>query len=424
MNSKSWFLILLICALMLSALLARSGDVLLLAVPLLVYSIIGILQSPVDLTLRARRIVDKSETTAQEPVQIEVVVENLGGELPNLLLADALPRSVQIVDGQPRQRLALSAGKRAQLVYTASAARGVYPWNAVHASAGDPFGLFELQRDIPAFAEIRIRPAGVKLRHVPIRPRSTLHAPGPTPARLAGPGTDFWGIREYRTGDSLRRINWRLAGRYPRHLFTNEFEGEEIGDFGLILDARRLANAYPVEETLFESSVSAAAALSEAFLKKGNRVALLVFGETTSCLFPGYGKRQLNLVMHDLARAQLGRNLPLQYLEYFPVRVFPTRSVIVVFSALDARDLETYARLRAHGYDVLLISPDPVEPASKMMPSTEVSRLAVRAARLERAIQLKALMKMGVEVVDWQVDQPLDALLQRTAVSMAHRRNI
>src|SRR5512143_2942884 len=85
MNSKSWFLILLICALILSALVARSGDVLLLAVPLLVYLIIGMLQSPVDMTLRARRTVDKSEATARKPVQIEVIVENLGGELPNLL---------------------------------------------------------------------------------------------------------------------------------------------------------------------------------------------------------------------------------------------------------------------------------------------------------------------------------------------------
>jgi uncharacterized protein (DUF58 family) len=179
-----------------------------------------------------------------------------------------------------------------------------------------------------------------------------------------------------------------------------------------------------MEEALFESCVSAAASLSETVLKNGNRIALLIFGETTTCLFPGYGKRQLNLVMRDLARATLGRNVSLRYLEYFPARLFPNRSMIVAFSALHSRDSETYARLRAFGYEVLLISPDPVEYLSRTLPPTEINGLAVQAARVERIVQLKQLMTMGVWVINWQVDQPLDTILQGTAGYMADRRNV
>ncbi len=423
MTSKSYFLTLLLCSLVLTALLVRNGQVLVLAIPFLVYLIVGVLECPDSLSLRASRVLDKVEVAAGEPLEISVVVDNLGASLANLCLVDGIPSGMRR-EGLARQRLALPAGGRAELCYTATAPRGIYSWEAVVAEASDPFGLFELRQNVPALSEVRVRPSSLKMRPVPFQPRATLHAPGPTVARLAGSGTDFWGIREYRPGDPLRRLNWRLAGRYPRRLFTNQYQSEEIADFGLIVDARALTGSQELESALFESSIRAAAALAEVILSKGNRVALLVFGENTSCLFPGYGKRQLNFVMHELCRARLGRNLPFRYLEYFPTRVFPAQSVIMIFSALDPQDVDTYARLRSYGYEVVLISPDPVELAARGVKRRAIDQWAIRAVRVERAALLKSLLEMGVEVIDWQIDQPLDPMLRGTAQAMAHRRNL
>ncbi len=424
MNNKSTFVFLIACGLILFALVARNGEILLLAMPLVIYLIIGILQCPAELSLRARRTIDKAQVAAQEPIRIEVAVENEGKGLTNLLLEDPFPRALSISEGRAQQRLALSTGDASPVRYIARATRGIYGWDSIHITASDPFGLFGLRRAIPAPAEIQVRPAPMRIRNVAFQPRATLHAPGSTPAHRAGDGTDFWGIREYRPGDPRRRLNWRLRSKYPHQMFVNEYEGEEVADFGLILDARRLTSAHEAEAALFEASVSAAASLSESLLKNGNRVALLIFGEASTCLFPGYGKKQLTLILRELSRASLGRNLSSQYLEYFPARVFPGRSVILIFSALDARDVGTYARLRAFGYEVLLVSPDPVEYAGRALPPTENNNLAIRAARLERMVQLKRLLKMGVGVVDWQVNEPLGTALEGTARTMARRRNL
>jgi len=51
---------------------------------------------------------------------------------------------------------------------------------------------------------------------------------GSIPARLGGSGTDFFGVREYHPGDSLRSLDWRLTARHPRQFFTKEFEQEEM----------------------------------------------------------------------------------------------------------------------------------------------------------------------------------------------------
>jgi uncharacterized protein (DUF58 family) len=424
MNKKFFLLVFILCGLILSALIVRNGDLLLLAMPFLVYLIVGVIRTPSELSLLAKRSMDKRSVIAQEIVETRILVKNKGNALVNLYLKDTLFPSMKILDGEAHQRIYLSSGGTTELNFRFKAARGVYSWKTIRACASDPFGLFDLECDIPAVGEILFRPAPLRIRSINPKPRFTLHAAGPVSARLAGPGTDFWGVREYRAGDSLRRLNWRLAARHPQKLFTNEYEREEIADFGFILDTRKLSSADVLEESLFEYSVSAVASLAESFLKDGNRVSLLVLGKSITSVFPGYGKRQLNLLLRSLARAKLGAYIPFNTFEYLPTRLFPTRSVIIVFSTVHSSDLDIYARLRSFGYDVLLISPDPVDFAAQMLPLTEINSLAFRAARVERVIQLKQLLKFGVKVVDWQVNKPLETIVHKTVNHLMHRRKI
>lgn len=424
MNNKFLLLVLITCGLIVSALIFRNGRLLTLAIPFLIYLIVGVLQIPNEVKLTARRSIDRESLSAGELVETQIIIENQGNPLTNLYLKDSPASPLEIVEGSAHKRLSLSTGETVELRYSFQPARGVYSWDTIHACASDPFGLFDLRLKIPALGEVFVHPAPLRIRSALLKPRLTLQqTTGPVSARASGSGTDFWGIREYRAGDPMRRLNWRMAARHPNKLFTNEFEREEIADFGFILDTRRRTNSNEMEESLFEYSVSAVASLSEKILKDGNRVSLLVFGEFIASVFPGYGKGQLGLLRRSLARAKLGENLPFSYLEYFPTRLFPAHSIIIVFSTVDSQDLETYARLLAFGYEVVLISPDPVDFTSLMYPDTEINALALRAARIERVVQLKQLLKIGVRVINWKVNQPLETILRQAAGHFVRRIN-
>jgi len=169
---------------------------------------------------------------------------------------------------------------------------------------------------VPADGEIVIRPASVRLPRLPFRPHSTLHTPGPIPVPLAGAGTDFLGIREYQAGDPLRRINWRLAARHPGSCSPTSTNGTRCG-------LRAGPGRKDPEPEVFEMAIEAAAAAAECILREGNRLSMLVFGKAMSATFPGYGKRQLNLVLRGLAAAAPSPRIPLVYLDYFPRRLFP-----------------------------------------------------------------------------------------------------
>jgi uncharacterized protein (DUF58 family) len=233
------------------------------------------------------------------------------------------------------------------------------------------------------------------------------------------------GAREYVVGDPLRTLDWRLAARHPRKFFTREFEQEEIAEIGLILDARPTTDLRIGEESLFEYSVNAAASLAEMFLHQGQRVSLLVFGEKMLTAFPGYGKRQLHRIMSCLSRAEIGSETPaLGSLDFLPIRVFPPHAVIIVISPLTSSDRSFFRRLRAYGYQPVLVSPDPLTFAYPVLRQDSTSQLAIRAATVERRLQLNEIAQLQIPIVDWQVDQPLFPLVRNALKHSREQREL
>jgi uncharacterized protein (DUF58 family) len=217
---------------------------------------------------------------------------------------------------------------------------------------------------------------------------------------------EFFGIREYQAGDSLRWINKRLSARHAERLFVNEFEQERAIDVGLILDARQKSNLSINGQSLFEYSIQATTTLADTFLAQGNRVGLFIYGGYLDWTFPGSGKLQRERILQALARAEMQESLVFQRLAHLPTRLFPARSQLVFISPLLVDDLEELVKLRAHGYPLMVISPDPVSFEVQQLAASSERDLAYRIARLERRRLLQRLSQLGIRMFSWEVEQP------------------
>ena len=414
MSGKALTVGLFIFGLLLASLIFRSGDLAWMALPFLAYLAVGILQAPSleRVSLSASRTVESTGPEDAPAVHVQLSVSCQGRAIGQLLLYDRLQPGMEVVDGSPYQRVALGSGGDTWLQYTFRAGRGVFRWGAVQAVLSDPFDLVKTPLAVPASAELQVLPAVAKFRPLPLRTRRTLPAPGPVPAGRGGSGTDFWGVRPYQPGDSLRWLDWRLTARYPHKFFTKEFEQEETAEIGIILDGRQKMELALGNSCLFECSLGAAASLAEMFLHQGHRVSMLVLGEKLERVFPGYGKQQLHRILRLLAQAQPGTHDSYDSLHYLPLRHFPGRSLIVVLSPLTPADWPLFPTLRAYGHQALLISPDPLDFARPLIPDDEAGRLALRAARLERLMQLSKIVQLQIPVIDWKVSQPLYPLVR------------
>ncbi len=70
-------------------------------------------------------------------------------------------------------------------------------------------------------------------------------------------------------------------------------------------------------------------------------------------------------------------------------------------------------QLRAQGYEVLVVSPNPVKFELSYLPATPTVELAGRVIRMERTLLLQKLGRAGIQVLDWDVTEPFDLFVKR-----------
>lgn len=400
----------LIFGLIILGLVTLQSKVLILAIPLMVYFFEALLRCPEEIRLAVTREISPDHAPQGTPITVKLTIVNSGPAVDELAVCDVLPGGVKQIGGKSSTVSFLDTQGTIELEYTIEAQRGKYETYETMVYARDVLNLFERSFVYRTAPRLVVHPRYPKLDRIKIRPPETRGFAGPIAAKQGGTGIDFWGVREYQASDPQRQINWKLTARSERELYTNIFEQERVADVGLILDARQLTNVTTSSDSLFEHSVRAAAALAENFLDDGNRVSLLVYGSGLVRVFPGYGRVQHNRILRELARAEPGMNYALESLRLLPTRLFPAKSQLVMVSPLVPEDIPAIFRMRAHGYAVLIISPDPVSFEAALY--QDRTSPVYRFAYAERKLMLRQVRQCGAQIVNWLVDQPLESVIR------------
>lgn len=397
-------------ALLLLGLLAPSGRLLALALPLAIYLALSTVFAAPKPVIRADREVSREEAYEGEEVQVRLSITNQGRPLELLEVQDRVPPGVQVTEGSAHALFPLRRGERYDLTYSVLLrTKGRHRLGPVLLRSRDVTNLHVHESMEGATTEIRVSPRREDLRRVSIPTSVTRTWLGQIASRTVGLGTDFWSIREYVPGDERRRINWKASARLDA-LLINKLEAEQSGDFVIVLDAREDAAAGPAGENAVEMGVRAAVSLSARLLEERNRVGLVVLRAVLDWVYPVFGRRQLPRLTEALVNVTPGGQWTLKHLPWVLDRFFPPRAQIVVISPfVDPEAREAVLELRARGFEVLVLSPSTLSlqrQALEKKESTPAAEVAYRLLRLERDAQL-ALLKGLVPVVDWRPGEPL-----------------
>ncbi len=424
--ARSYILGPLIFLLLLAGLVTLHGGIMLLSIPLVLYGMVGVWSAPGELKLKADRQLGPERVVPQAPVKVRVAITNAGGNLEEVLIEDRISSDLSVVEGSQRHLTSLGPGARFEFEYPVKGPRGAFAFDALHAEARDHQGLRRVIAEVHTPGQLLVFPNLARIKYVPIRPRRTRVYAGTIPARVGGPGVEFFGVRAYEAGDSPRHINWLVSARQDHDLYSNEFQQERVADVAIVLDGRERSNLFPGRESLFEYSVLAAGALADALLNQGNHVGMLVYSQYLQWTPPGYGRRQRERILHALSQAAPGSSQVFEGLQYLPTRLFPAESQIVMVSPLVEDDYSTLIQLRARGYQVIVVSPDPVAFEEQLLlrrqtrASKQEVQLAARILRMERQAMLRRIKRAGVQIVEWDVARPFDQV-SRGAFGRAFR---
>lgn len=419
----------------------RSRETMLLAVPLICYIGASRIRLPSPPDLRVTRSVTPRRLTVGETVRISLEIDVSPRRRASRMLGPGEPASTP--DGRrpgPDSRI-LSAGAHyfvfadrlpagmggtwqvirgidssadrttVQTQYTCRPRRGIHRLHGIHVWFSDPAGLWPEHRFVPAPARIAAFPRLRVRTGLTLRPRRTLLFGGTIPAGEGGAGLHFFDVRDYRSGDSLRHINWKASARRPRRPVINEFEPERATDIGLVVDARQATWPGGVHgERVFDAAVEAAAGLTDLLLDMGNRLGLLVYGGAIDWLPPGSGRIQRERALTRLAAATVREHLVFNDLGRLPLHLFPAGSQLVIVSSIQLEDIGQLVRLVARGYRVLVVTP--VVPENKVH-DQQASGLGARLLEVERVVVRRRLGQYGIAAIRWSTDEPLAACLAR-----------
>lgn len=409
------FFSILIYIMILTSLWTVDNGTLILSIPLVIYLCAVLIYVPRNMHVEINREIGEDIVLPGSTVQITVSIQNHGLSLDEFSIRDVIPEGLRLEEGQMHVLTYLPRDAQFSYTYSVTADRGTYLFNEIQITATDHFGMTLLQRRYEIHQTLTVLPNLERLRSVPIRPLRTRGFAGSIPSRQAGSGTAFFGVREYQPGDPRQWLNWRLSARDIDKLYSNEFEQERIADVGLILDARKRTNVTKGNRSIFEDSIQATASLADMFLRDGNRVGLLIYGRGLERTYPGYGKYQRENIMQALSYAKIGNSMVFDSFDYLPTRFFPAQSQIVIISPLCDADSKILSRIKARGYSLFVVSPDPITFEKKHIPASDSLEIGARIARAQRVLWIRYLQRMGIPVIDWHPDQKLDIALQSAA---------
>ncbi len=389
------------------------GKILLLVLPLLAYLMASVFFYDPTPQLEIVRDLTRSRISVGETVEISLTVRNTGQTLANFQIQDELAEAHPVVEGETSWSGTLFAGQTQTIKYKVRPGRGKAEAQQVLVSYTDPLGLVVRKEQHELAVYLTVEPQIEQVDPPVIRPRNTLVYAGNIRARTPGSGVEFFGVRDFQPGDSRRHINWRLSSKGNQRMYTNAFEQERVADVGIILDARERSEFKMGEATLFDYAVQAAGALANAYSEAGNRVGLLQYGRLISWTFPGYGKQQRLRILQALAGAKSGDSQVFDNLRNIPTQLFPRNSQLVFISPIWKDDIDMVTRLKGMGYNVLVVSPNPISYEKQFISEDNINPQGEALAALERKLLLRQIRNAGADVIDWDIAEPLAHALRR-----------
>jgi uncharacterized protein (DUF58 family) len=221
--------------------------------------------------------------------------------------------------------------------------------NDLRAELPDPMGLFQRHRAmLNEEDEVLIIPKRYRLPNLDLGGRSEMKVGGETASTVRGEGGEFMGLREYRAGDSLRKIHWKAWARTGQPI-VKEFEEMRFPRYGLVLDTS-LKESGP---ELLEEAISVAASFVSTMDRESCLLDLMFVREEPEVFTAGRGVARADRLMEVLARVEGSDEGSYESLRELVLRhAAEMTACVLVFSGWSEERADFLNRLRSSGLEV------------------------------------------------------------------------
>ena len=344
-------------------------------------------------------------------MSVKFIVKNKGLGIGFVEIYDQLPPQARITKGSNYTLLYMRPWQEVSFEYSLKLPlRGHYHLGPVKMRVKDAFDLFYNERIEESIHSFSVFPEIEILEEQIIKSRAPKLLSGAMPLNVIGTGTEFYSLREFVPGDSLRSVNWKALARKGK-MMVNETVREDVMDVILLLDAREVSAVGGGKDTPLEMSCRAAATYAKQLLDERNNVALMVYGESVERIDLDRGEHHLFKILTALSSATPKGNLKLEIVMKDMLPYIPSGSPIILFSSLDDDHTlsEAFTNTISRGYTITTISPSSLDFEEKMK---RIPAQPLLIARIERDNMISEIRSFGMQVGDWKSNEAVNTALQ------------
>jgi uncharacterized protein (DUF58 family) len=187
--------------------------------------------------------------------------------------------------------------------------RGFFRLGPTDIHVGDPFGIFLSTRRINDYSNIVVYPPVSVMPDVTI-PTGMMVGTSQSSIRTQQITSDVRGIRDFQTGDPLKRIHWPSTARRGQ-LLVKEFDLEPTASLWIALDLEASVQAGEGEASTEEYGVKIVSSIAHQFIRDNRSVGFTAFSRgTRHFIKPQKGLKQLWRILEALAVVKASSTVP------------------------------------------------------------------------------------------------------------------
>jgi len=330
-------------------------------VSVIVINLIWILIAYVGIRLYlVRSVIDKIQE--DDILEIKTSIKN-NSFLPvfNVVLEDHLA----CADSQERKKLLLieylGARSFLNLKYKCPCPiRGKYRIGPFAVYFFDPFGLFFFKRTYYIYSELYVYPWAFRIKKLPNLVKGVLPWFGIETTRVSGDEDEFFGVREYKEGDPIKRIHWVSTAR-KNSLIVKQFQRQSFFRVTILFNLEKDKNFGEGKERVAEYIIKIAASIAKYLIERDISLEIIAHaGELVHVPF-NKGPEHLEDIFKFLTIAQAESRVSLgEIFEEFSRYIPNDSSLIVIMLDTDQEYLQSMLLLEKKNISVIpliLVSP-------------------------------------------------------------------
>jgi len=307
---------------------------LLLSIVLISFFWVGVEYTSAELTL-SRKVPAKIEEEDILSIEAEVANKSI---LPffNLVLEDALACAEP---GQRHSRLLveyLGRGGVSRLSYACFCPqRGSYKIGPLAVYFFDPFGILFLKKTYPVYSQLYVTPKTFRITRFPLLSKGVLPWFGIGAQKSSGDEDEFYGVREYKEGDPIKRIHWLSTARKNR-LIVKQFQPQTFSRASIIFDLEEKSNFGAGKESVAEYTIRLAASTAQYLINTDVSLEVFAYAQELVRLPFNKGKEHLGDILRFLSLAQPKSKVSFsEMFEEFNRYISPDSTLILIMSDKD-----------------------------------------------------------------------------------------